>query len=111
MTDPFYKSATWARLRAAVVKRSHGRCEVPGCTERGIVVDHIVSRNRSGPDAVSNNRHLCRDHDNQIKDDASGKRRSGGRLIVKGCGPDGTPLDPNSTWHGKPAGTPMLANG
>jgi 5-methylcytosine-specific restriction endonuclease McrA len=98
MTDPFYKTPAWRRLRAAVIKRSRGRCEVPGCTDRGVVVNHVVSRRRGGPDTMSNLRHLCRAHDNAIKEDASGKRRSDGKLVVRGCNADGTPLDPASDW-------------
>jgi hypothetical protein len=66
-----------------------------GCPERGVVVDHIVSR---GPDAMSNLRHLCWAHDNSVKEDATGKRRSGGKLTVKGCDANGNPLDPASSW-------------
>jgi hypothetical protein len=34
-----------------------------------------------------------------VKELASGKRRQGGKLIVKGATVDGTPLDPNHPWN------------
>ena len=95
----FYKSSLWLRLRAAVIRRSRGICEVPGCGVPGKVVDHVIARGAGGPDALGNLRHLCREHDNQVMQRADGKRRSGGALTVKGCYPDGSPRDPNHPWH------------
>lgn len=92
--NPFYRSAAWRALSAIVKRRSGGRCEVRGCARPGEVVDHIVSRRAGGADHPSNLRHLCRDHDNQIKEGADGVRRSSGRLTVRGCDADGWPLDP-----------------
>jgi 5-methylcytosine-specific restriction endonuclease McrA len=97
--DPFYRSPTWRALRSIVRRRSGGRCEVSGCTRQGVVVDHIVSRRDGGVDNPGNLRHLCRDHDNQIKEGADGVRRNGGRLKVRGCDADGWPLDP-ARGHG-----------
>lgn len=34
-------------------------------------------------------RSLCDDHDRSIKEMSDGRRRYGGKLIVKGCFPDG----------------------
>jgi hypothetical protein len=101
--NPFYKSRAWARLRAAVLKRARGRCEIPGCTSRAFIVDHIVSRRNGGRDAMDNLRALCRTCDNRIKEDHAGQRRSGGSAIV-GCFSDGSPRDPTHPWYtGGPA--------
>jgi 5-methylcytosine-specific restriction endonuclease McrA len=99
MPDPVYKTITWKTLREKVIKRSGGRCEAAGCTSRGKIVDHIISRRRGGPDHESNLRLLCRDHDNQLKEDASGKRRSGGHAVVHGCDSSGRPIDPSHWWN------------
>ena len=99
MADPFYRSREWRSLVASVWLRARGKREVPGCYKRGKVVDHIVARKDGGPDSMANCRLLCAAHDNQVKEDATGKRRSGGRLFVRGCRPDGTPLDPGAWWN------------
>jgi 5-methylcytosine-specific restriction endonuclease McrA len=96
--NPFYSSRQWRALCAAVHRRSRGMCEAPGCTERAKVVDHVVSRRAGGPDVLANLRHLCRAHDNAVKEDKSGARRSRGKLVVKGCFPDGSPRDPSHPW-------------
>jgi 5-methylcytosine-specific restriction enzyme A len=97
--DPFYKSRKWRALCAAVCRRSRCRCEVPGCTAPAKVVDHIVSRRRGGTDTLDNLRHLCRAHDNAVKEMANGERRNAGKLVVRGCTPDGLPLDPAHPWN------------
>lgn len=103
-SDPFYKSKTWRGLCAAVKRRAHSRCEVRGCLSRGRVVDHIVSRRAGGSDTLDNLRLLCRGHDNAVKEDATGARRSGGKLVAKGCYPDGSPRDPLHPWFtGEPS--------
>ena len=50
MTDPFYKSALWRRLRTRVVRRLRVVFKAPGCTQNGVLVDHTFSRQRGGPD-------------------------------------------------------------
>lgn len=95
--DEFYKCPRWLRLRAAVLRRARGKCEVPGCGQKACVVDHIQSRRSGGSDTMQNLRALCRQHDNQCKEDASGKRRSGG--LFKGCDKDGNPIDPAHPWN------------
>ena len=99
MTDTFYRSDLWRALCAVVHRRSGGRCEVPGCDRPGKVVDHIKPRRQGGADHPSNLRHLCRLHDNQVKEDRWGKRKRGGVLTVPGCRADGMPLDPNHWWN------------
>lgn len=95
--DPFYKTKRWAELRAAVIRRAHGRCETPGCNAKAVVADHIVSRRNGGSDTMQNLRALCRQCDNRVKESADGKRRSGG--LFRGCDKDGNPIDPNHPWN------------
>lgn len=98
-SNPFYRSPLWRRLCAAVHHRSRGKCEVPGCTSPAKVVDHVVSRRAGGADALANLRHLCREHDNMCKENAKGIRRSNGKLSVRGCFADGSPIDPSHPWY------------
>src|SRR5690349_16605910 len=92
--DPYYRTPEWRTLRAAALERDRHTCTVAGCRARATHVDHIVSRRDGGPDVLSNLRSLCKPHDQQVMQGPSGKRRSGGRLHVKGCDADGMPLDP-----------------
>jgi len=102
MTDPFYKSDLWKQLRAAVIRRSRGICEVAGCGARGVVVDHIVARRAGGADAIGNLRHLCRRHDNEIKERPDGTRPNGGSFKpIAACGADGLPLDQAHPFFGQ----------
>jgi 5-methylcytosine-specific restriction endonuclease McrA len=98
-TRSYYRTPEWRRLRQAALDRDLHTCTVPGCGDRAVVVDHIVSRTRGGADVLENLRSLCREHDNQIKEDAAGVRRRGGLTVVRGCGVDGTPLDPGHWWR------------
>jgi 5-methylcytosine-specific restriction enzyme A len=99
MPDPFYKSSLWKQLRARVIRRSRGWCEAPGCTLRGVIVDHIKSRRAGGPDHESNLRHLCKAHDNAVKENERGERRHGGKL-PSGCDASGLPVDPTHPFFG-----------
>jgi hypothetical protein len=72
--DPFYKTGTWARLKAVVRRRSGGVCEVLECSAPAVVCDHIVARRAGGADHESNLRDLCRQHDGQVKEMADGSR-------------------------------------
>jgi hypothetical protein len=99
MTDAYYRSPAWLALRAAALARDGGRCVVPGCGQRAVVVDHITGRRAGGGDTLSNLRSLCRAHDNQAKEGALGTRRSGGRFTVAGCDASGTPRDPAHWWN------------
>jgi len=92
MSDPFYRSATWRRLRAEVL-RWHPLCDTPGCSARAVVADHIVPRAKGGPDTLGNLRGLCIPCHNQ--------RRHGGEPAVRGCKADGTPLDPRHWWNSR----------
>jgi 5-methylcytosine-specific restriction endonuclease McrA len=86
-------------LRAARLRIDGYRCVVPGCGRLAVVVDHIVSRKIGGTDTLDNLHSLCRAHDNQVKEAASGIRRTDGNLIVRDCDADGWPLDQNHPWH------------
>ena len=94
MTERYHGSASWKRLRLRALERDQFRCVL--CGRPAKTVDHIVSRRNGGEDTLANLRSLCRACDNQIKEDASGKRRSGG--VVSGCDAQGRPIDKNHPW-------------
>ena len=100
--DKFYFSALWHRICDQVRTRSHGLCEVVGCGAPGKVFDHIVGRRAGGADHPDNVRHLCRMHDNQVKENSKGVRANGGVLTVPGCDASGRPVDPGHWWNAKP---------
>lgn len=102
--NSYYQSPHWLSLKRACHQRDGWRCVVPGCqtpTYR-LTCDHIDTRPNSdrptSADVLSNLRTLCGNHDAQIKERSSGKRRRDGRPIVKGCDASGAPLDPNHPW-------------
>lgn len=99
MSDPYYRSRHWRQLRAQRLLIDKHTCVVAGCGQRATVVDHIKRRRDGGSDTIANTRSLCDAHDRSIKELANGKRRNDGRLVVKGCFPDGTPRDPNHPWY------------
>ncbi len=98
-SDPYYKSKHWRRLRELRLALDGHVCVVPGCGKRANTVDHIKRRRDGGGDTIANTRSLCDDHDRSIKEMSDGRRRNGGRLVVKGCFPDGTPRDPSHPWY------------
>jgi 5-methylcytosine-specific restriction endonuclease McrA len=99
MTDSFYRSKTWRRQREARLKLDQYTCTVSGCGAQAVVVDHVKSRRAGGPDTLDNLRSLCREHDQQVKERPSGERAGGGRLVVRGSFPDGSPRDPSHPWY------------
>jgi 5-methylcytosine-specific restriction protein A len=99
VSDPFYQTKAWRALREARLRLDRHTCVVPGCGQRAKVVDHIVPRLAGGADAMWNLRSLCAAHDNQIKERADGKRANKGKLVVRGCHPDGSPRDPGHPWY------------
>ena len=95
--NPYYSSPHWRRRRRAALKRDGYRYTVRGCFARATHVDHIVTRPRGitvpcPEDRLDNLRSLCTTHDAQIKEDSSGRRRRGGRPVLRGCDVDGWPL-------------------
>src|ERR1035437_7803157 len=99
MSDPFYCTTAWHRLRAAALDRDRYTCTVPGCGDKAKCVDHVVSRRAGGPDILGNLRSLCAMHDGQIKEDSSGNRKSDGNPYLRGCDGTGNPLDPDNWWN------------
>ena len=97
-SDPYYRTPHWKRLRAARLKLDRYTCVVPGCGQPACVVDHIKRRRDGGLDVLGNVRSLCREHDNQVKEQPNGKRANGGKLVVRGSFPDGSPRDPRHPW-------------
>jgi 5-methylcytosine-specific restriction endonuclease McrA len=74
------------------LKRDNYTCVVVGCGDNAIIADHIVSRRNGGADVMSNLRSLCRRHDNQVKENEHGKRKSNGNFKVIGCDAQGWPF-------------------
>lgn len=97
MSDPYYRTPAWRRLRTAALKRDGYICTVPGCRAKATHIDHIVSRRSGGPDTLANLRSLCAMHDGQIKEDSRGKRKNDGQAYVRGC--DGTGNPPAHWWN------------
>jgi 5-methylcytosine-specific restriction endonuclease McrA len=65
------------RIRRAVWRRDHGRCQVPGCRgARFLEVHHIVPRSRGGTHDLANLVVLCSAHHGRVHD---GSLRLGGR--------------------------------
>lgn len=93
--DPFYKTRAWREARARRLAFDDGMCTVPGCGCTAVVVDHLKPRSLD----IRDLRSLCRAHDNQVKEGKDGRRRSGGRLTIKGCDAKGIPLDPDHPWR------------
>jgi 5-methylcytosine-specific restriction enzyme A len=98
VTDPFYLTKAWRRLREERLRLDGYVCVVPGCGQRATVVDHVVSRRAGGANILSNLRSLCREHDDQVKERPGGIRANKGKLIARGCHHDGSPRDPNHPW-------------
>lgn len=90
MSDPFYRSKDWHRLRQACLARDR-MCTTPGCGARSVVADHIVQRARGGADSIANLRGLCTSCHNQ--------RRQGGEPRAKGCDANGNPRDATHWWN------------
>jgi hypothetical protein len=90
VSDPYYRTAAWRRLRAEVLRRDPV-CRTPGCGKASVAVDHIVERRRGGADHASNLRGLCLGCHTQ--------RVRGGEPHAKGCHADGTPRDATHWWN------------
>jgi hypothetical protein len=97
----YYNSKQWKALRIAALTRDMWRCAVPGCRAPATIVDHVVARQHGGTDALDNLRCYCALHDNQVKEDARGNRRSGGKAYISGCNTKGIPLDLEHWWNKK----------
>ncbi|WP_160122441.1 HNH endonuclease signature motif containing protein [Rhodovarius lipocyclicus] len=89
MSDPFYRSKEWHRLRTIVLKRDP-TCRTPGCGRQSVAVDHILQRSKGGADHPSNLRGLCTQCHNQ--------RRQGGEPRAW-CDTDGRPRQAGHWWN------------
>lgn len=102
MRDPFYRSARWRALRAAVL-RSDPTCTTPGCRRRSTHADHVVPRSRGGADTLANLRGLCASCHSRVTAAADGgfgnARKRERRVGVPGCDESGRPLDPRHWWN------------
>lgn len=91
----FYKTKEWHKARAVRLKIDGHRCVVPGCPSAATVVDHVVELSSGGlPYDPRNLRSLCPSHHNQAHREKPHGGARNARFVVKGCGPDGWPLDP-----------------
>jgi hypothetical protein len=97
MTDPYYGSAAWKKLRAQRLHLDNYRCVI--CSAPAKVVDHKVRRKSSaGMDnpGLDGLRSLCDRCDRAVKEGKSGERGRGG--VAPGCDASGMPLDPAHPW-------------
>ena len=101
--DPFYKTAVWKRVRAAVIARDGSRCR--GCgrpVTGGAFVDHIVSRRKAPERALDleNLRTLCRRCHNakSARVDGGFGNKASARQDSGGVGVDGRPCNPEHLW-------------
>ena len=93
----YYYSPHWRALRAARIELARGRCEAPGCTQRGVIVDHVVTRpygveSPTSADRLDNLRLLCHSHDSQIRERRRGDAGSRRGVLRVGIDTDGWPL-------------------
>jgi len=86
MSDPFYRTAEWRRLRAIVLARDPV-CRTPRCGRPSSHVDHVTPRREGGSDDPLNLRGLCESCHNRRTADGNG------RLRAIGCDAAGLPLD------------------
>jgi 5-methylcytosine-specific restriction enzyme A len=94
--DPFYNTRTWKRLRK-IKLITDPICEYCG-REAATEVDHVVSINNGGsPTDWSNLK--SSGHDCHSRKTYYIERLGRDRVPVKGCNPDGTPLDPEHPWN------------
>jgi len=93
MSDPFYRTARWRKLRELVLSR-HPFCVTPGCGAVAVVADHLVPRSEGGADSLENLVGRCIPCHNA--------RRGTGEPRLRGCRGDGTPVDPRHWWNAPP---------
>lgn len=98
--DPYYRSAAWAALRAACLRRDGYRCTTPGCgSMHRLTADHLTPRRSGGTDTLDNLTTRCAGCDASVKEDSNGKRRGTAVPVARGCHADGTPRSPSHWWN------------
>lgn len=99
--DPFYNSKSWKWTRK-VKLTADPLCEV--CGAIASEVDHIVGIHSGGDyHDMANLQSLCkRCHSAKT---LYVERMGRDRVPIKGCRPDGTPLDPGHPWNRDTSGT------
>lgn len=95
-----YSTSRWKKIRLAQLRRypicTH--CRMLGVAEAATEVDHVTPINQGGSAwSPANHQSLCRSHHSQKTNDERAGRAVTPRL--KGCHPDGTPLDPSHHWN------------
>ena len=93
----FHGTAEWRRLRRTVLERDHWLCRL--CGRPASVADYITSLRNGGTQRLGEPAALCVRCDNALKEDHTGKRRSGG--MIRGCDATGMPLDRGHWWSAK----------
>ena len=93
---PFYRSAEWRAVRAAVLHRDGYRCATPRCDRRASHVDHILAVSRGGGALdPANLRSLCASCHSRKTATADGgfgnRLRPAPPLRARGCDRDGWP--------------------
>jgi 5-methylcytosine-specific restriction endonuclease McrA len=93
MSERFYHTAAWRKLRAAIIARDP-ICRTPGCGQPSTHADHIKPRRQGGSDDPSNLRGLCSCCNARVT--RQGNRKP---LRAPGCNASGTPNDPRHWWR------------
>lgn len=90
MTDPFYRTSFWRRLREAALQ-AHPLCCTAGCRAPSVVADHILPRSQGGADNLDNLRGRCITCHNT--------RRGTAEPRLRGAELDGRPRDRAHWWN------------
>lgn len=77
--EPFYSTAEWIALRDRVRREARGMCQIPGCTKRGFIVDHIVEIRDGGAKLDRANVMLTCSHHHGLKTAAERAKRQARR--------------------------------
>lgn len=93
----------WMAIRQRILTRDRFIC--CECKRKGTIrpadkVDHITPLSKGGTDDEDNLESLCNPcHDTKTAREAAEAQGRTFRARVKGCRPDGTPLDPDHAWR------------
>lgn len=78
---PSASAEGWAALKAAVMARARGRCEIRSHDHPAQDVHHVVPRSLGGPDILDNLIAICRPHHDQVD-----RAFAAGRLVIAPLG-------------------------